>query len=124
MVEGRFLEITGVGLVTQGSRLSSVAFVATKDFETEFFRLFVEGVGQLLIVHAKSITGSTRIRVAIPFPRIDAIQLDLAFYLFLEHREVGLVFGLVPIVIGGAVVLVESPRATGYLIELSLCLSH
>ena len=81
VVEGRLLDVGGVGQVAQRRRLCGVALVHAEDLHPQLFRLLVERVAQLLVVELEAVARLAGIGVAVPLPGVDAVDLDLALHL-------------------------------------------
>src|SRR5258708_34343212 len=89
--------------------LGSISLVHRKNLESQLSGLFIEGVGQLLVIQPEAIPRFAWIGVAIPFPRIDFVDLDLLFHLLHECRFVGPVPFLVPVMVRSTVSLSKGP---------------
>ena len=124
VIQGGLFQIAGMGEVAERAGLSGKAFVNAEDFQSQFGGFFIEGVGHLFVVHAKTVAGAAWIGVAVPLPGINAVLFDFAFHLVEEGGEVGLIFDFVPIMIGGAIALAKGAGAAGDFVELLLGFGH
>src|SRR5215471_13966178 len=117
------LDVLGVGQMAERSRLVGIAFVYADQLEAALARLLDEPL-RVVFIALEPVAGVAGISMAIPFPRVDAVDLKLALHLFQAGRLVNLVLGLVPVVVGREVALIQGALRAGHLIDLLAGLSH
>lgn len=105
-------------------RLGRKPLVDTEPRQSQLLRFLVERIRQLLVIELKSVAAAARVGVAIPLPRVDAVQLDFALDL-LEQGLLVLAIGLhVPIVVRRTVALAECPHTAGHVVNVLLACRH
>ena len=88
-----------------------------------FARLLVEP-HRVVVVELEAVAGARRVGVAVPLPRIDLVQLQLALHL-LDHRGlVDAVGRLVPVVVRREIALAQRALRAGHFVDLFLLLAH
>src|SRR5436305_2746210 len=109
--------------MSENAGLIRVSLVNGEDLQPALARLLVEP-GSIVIIKLEPVAGAAWIGMAIPLPRANLVNIDLALHLLNGGRLVNLVLGLVPVVIGGEVALAQSPAGIGEVVDLIARLCH